>query len=226
VESGDLWQGRFSAPAGQQLVPGVYTDARRFEDATHPGLDVGGAGRGCNATTGQFTVLDVSYGPYGYLESVHLTFEQHCEGLVPALYGEIDLVGPPAPPPLEVHLTVANSSGFDRADGSIQLQGTIACSQRVQAGVSGQVSETTKQGEALAYLNFFSQDVNQDCSPTPLKWKVKVDSATENPFTAGTLRTTLTLSAIDDYYSVYNGYDPFIHATDTLSPTIIAKPGG
>jgi hypothetical protein len=222
----DLWSGRFAAPAGQRLLPGVYMDARRFEDATHPALDVGGAGHGCNATTGQFNVLDVNYGPYGYLKSLHLTFEQHCEGFAAALRGEIELVEPPPPPPLEVHLTVDNTSGYDRADNSIQLQGTIMCSQTVQAGINGQVTEMTKRGAASAYLHFFSQDAKTDCSPAPSRWKIKVASATENPFTAGTLQTTLTLSAFDDYYSTYNGYSPFIVASDTLSPTITAKPGG
>lgn len=222
----DLWSASFYAPSSQQLLPGVYEDAHRFPDATHPGLDVGGAGHGCNTIQGRFTVLDVSYGPYGYLKSLHVTFEQHCEGFAAALRGEIDLVGPPPPPPLEVHLTVDATSGFDKADGSVQLHGTITCSQTVQAGINGQVSESTKKGEASAYLHFFSQDVGQDCSPTPLRWKIKVTSATDSPFTTGSLRAELTLSAIDNYYSTYNGYDPFIYATDTLSPTLTAKPGG
>jgi hypothetical protein len=222
----DLWSGRFAAPTGQRLLPAVYTDAQRFEDATHPALDVSGAGRGCNATTGQFTVLESSYGPYGYLKSLHLTFEQHCEGFPAALRGEINLVGPPPPPPLEVHVTLDNTSGYDRADNSIQLHGTITCSQTVQAGINGQVTETTKKGEASAYLHFFSADVNTDCSPAPSRWKIKVTSVTENPFAAGTLHITMTLSAFDDYYSAYNGYSPFILANETLSPTITAKPGG
>src|SRR5438034_2523108 len=203
--TGDLWSASFRAPSGQQLLPGVYEDARRFPDATHPGLDVGGAGHGCNTVEGQFTVLDVSYGPYGYLKSLHVSFEQHCEGFAAALRGEIDLVGPPVPPPLKVHLTVDDTSGFDKADGSVQLHGTITCSQTVQAGINGQISEMTKKGEASAYLNFFSQDVGQDCSPTPMRWKIKVTSATDNPFTAGGLHSDLTLSAIDNYYSTYNG---------------------
>jgi hypothetical protein len=126
----DLWDATFRAPSGQQLVPGVYEGARRFPDATHPGLDVGGAGHGCNSVEGRFAVLDVSYGPYGYLNSLHVTFEQHCEGFAGALRGEINVVGPPAPPPLTVHLTVDNTSGFDKADGTIQLHGTITCSRQ------------------------------------------------------------------------------------------------
>jgi len=124
----DLWDATFWAPTGQQLLPGVYSNARRFPDALHPGLDVGGAGHGCNQVTGDFTIIDVSYGPYGYLNSVHLTFEQHCEGFAAALRGEINLTGPPAPPELRVHVTVDATSGFDRADGSLQLHGTISCS--------------------------------------------------------------------------------------------------
>jgi len=135
----DLWDATFWAPTGQQLLPGVYSNARRFPDALHPGLDVGGAGHGCNQVTGDFTIIDVSYGPYGYLNSVHLTFEQHCEGFAAALRGEINLTGPPAPPELRVHVTVDATSGFDRADGSLQLHGTISCSRTVQAGFNGQL---------------------------------------------------------------------------------------
>ena len=222
----DLWNASFWAPVGQQLLPGVYSNAHGLPDALHPGLDVGGAGRGCSEISGQFTVLDISYGPYGYLNSVHLTFEQHCHGFPAALRGEINLAGPPPPAPLEVHLSVDPTSGFDRADGSLQLHGTISCSQTVQAGINGFVSETTKSGEASAFLHFFSQDIGQDCSAKPLRWKIKVVSATGTAFTAGNLRTELTLSAFDDYYSLYNGFDPFISATDTLSPTLTAKPGG
>jgi hypothetical protein len=220
--TGDYWQASFTAPTGVRLAPGVYANAQRFSDATHPGLDVAGAGRGCNQTSGSFTVLAISFGPYGYLRSLHLTFEQHCEGAPAALRGELDLVGPEPPAPLAVQLTVDSSSGFDRSDGTIQLQGTITCGQPVQAELTGQASEQTNAGTALAYLDFFSPN----CTTTPSRWKLKVASATGTPFAAGTLQVALTLRAIDDWYSRYNNYDPFIYATDTVSRAIEAKPGG
>ena len=220
---GTYWSGIIGAPTGQQLVPGTtYANATRFGDATHPRLDVSGDGRGCNATTGQFTIIDINFGPYGYLNSVHLTFEQHCEGLAPALRGDINLVEPAGPPTLQVHLTVDPTVGFDRSGGALQLHGTITCSQPVQAGVSGQVSQQTKKGQAFAYLNFYTYT----CSDTPTPWKIKVTSATDNPFTNGTVQVDLTGSAIDSYYSTYNQYDPWIYATDAFTGPLAAKAGG
>src|ERR671931_2137752 len=97
--NGDFWLLQFTTPAGAPLSPGVYANAQRFADDTHPGLDVSGMGRGCNETSGSFTVLDVSYGPYGYLQSLHATFEQRCGVSSAALRGELEVTAPPPPRP-------------------------------------------------------------------------------------------------------------------------------
>ena len=161
------WFAFFSAPGGAPLQVGVYDHAQRAADTTHPGLDVSGEGRGCNTTSGSFTVLGVSYGPLGYLQSLHLTFEQHCEGGIPALRGELNLTAPPPPPPLVVHLTVDPTSGYDRSGGSIQLHGTVSCSQPADAAINGQVSEQTKHGTAFAYLRPLHPDLLHH--PDPLE---------------------------------------------------------
>lgn len=79
---------------GVDLSHGLYTDAQRwpFEDPGHPGLSVYGDGRGCNTLTGKFQVLEAIYdysGPQPKLVSFAADFEQHCEGGVPALFGNI-----------------------------------------------------------------------------------------------------------------------------------------
>jgi hypothetical protein len=48
--SGEWWDARFSAPAGQTFAVGPYEGAQRFGSATSAGLDMGGTGRGCNQT--------------------------------------------------------------------------------------------------------------------------------------------------------------------------------
>jgi len=59
-----------------------------FQSGGAPGLDVSGAGRGCNTLTGQFVVTKVSYSLTG-VSGFGADFEQHCEGFVPALFGSI-----------------------------------------------------------------------------------------------------------------------------------------
>lgn len=77
------------------LVPGFYPNARRspFAPPGHPGLDFGLNGRGCNTLTGEFTVHDAVFDlgpPTPQVIRFSVSFEQHCEGAVPALFGRFD----------------------------------------------------------------------------------------------------------------------------------------
>src|SRR5439155_17435526 len=104
-----FWELDLSAPDGERLTTGTYAGAVR--DAVHgpgqPGLDVFGDGRGCNALSGNFTVLEATYGPNRYIESFDATFEEHCEGNVPALRGEVRIANTsPPPPPAVVRITI------------------------------------------------------------------------------------------------------------------------
>lgn len=96
---GEFWFLDFAAPGDVPLVPGTYLLATRFpfQLPAAPGLSVSGEGRGCNQLTGQFTVLDVVYGAGNAIISFAADFEQHCEGLAPAMFGSIryNFVPPP-----------------------------------------------------------------------------------------------------------------------------------
>jgi hypothetical protein len=85
------WTLDFAAPAGQPLVPGSYNGAMRypFQGPTAPGLSVSGSGRGSNTLTGRFDILQMTYGPNGQLQQFSADFEQHSEGAVPALFGNV-----------------------------------------------------------------------------------------------------------------------------------------
>lgn len=83
------WNLTFASANGAPLTPGTYLNAKRFADGTSPALDVFGDGRGCNAVTGSFQILQATYGPGPTLVSFEATFEQHCEGAAPALRGLI-----------------------------------------------------------------------------------------------------------------------------------------
>src|SRR5262245_36724610 len=82
------WNVELSTTPGAGLTPGLYTDARRFGSAEHPGLNVYGDGRGCNMLRGDFEIKQLTFSPYG-LTSLWARFEQHCEFQPPALNGEI-----------------------------------------------------------------------------------------------------------------------------------------
>jgi Calx-beta domain len=90
VQALDTWTLDFAAPNNATLTAGTYTNAMRFpfQSGGAPGLDVSGAGRGCNTLTGQFVVTKVSYSLTG-VSGFGADFEQHCEGFVPALFGSI-----------------------------------------------------------------------------------------------------------------------------------------
>jgi hypothetical protein len=88
---GNFWTLDFAAVGNAQLEVGLYEGATRFpfQAANEPGLSVSGDGRGCNTLTGRFEVIEVTYGLTGEVESFAADFEQHCEGLPPALIGSI-----------------------------------------------------------------------------------------------------------------------------------------
>lgn len=90
--SGDTWWNLDTAsPTGTSFGPGAYLHAQRFpfQDATSPGLDFSGDGRGCNTLTGNFIVYQSKFDNLGNPTKLDITFKQHCEGAAPAAYGEL-----------------------------------------------------------------------------------------------------------------------------------------
>ena len=88
-EGADTWHLNFTAVEAGTLTVGSYENAQRFADATHPGIDVSGQGRGCNMTTGRFEISEIERDGTGAVTTIAVSFEQHCEGGVPALFGEV-----------------------------------------------------------------------------------------------------------------------------------------
>ena len=93
---GDWFTFEFAAPPDHVLAPGVYTDAERapFRTAGHPGIDIGGSGRGCNEIEGRFEVKDLAVAGDGTLQRLWIVYEQHCEGGTKALFGEVRIAEP------------------------------------------------------------------------------------------------------------------------------------
>jgi len=60
VNSSVRYGASFTAPKGESLVPGIYSDAERFASAVTPGIDANGY-YGCNAGMGTYTVLEADF---------------------------------------------------------------------------------------------------------------------------------------------------------------------
>lgn len=90
-QGGDSWYYNFAAPDGTGLSEQLYVGATRypFQDPQVPGMDVYGAGRGCNTLTGSFEVLEITRNTTNDIETLAVDFEQHCEGQDPALFGQV-----------------------------------------------------------------------------------------------------------------------------------------
>ncbi|MFJ3228089.1 hypothetical protein ACIPJS_32720 [Streptomyces sp. NPDC086783] len=76
-------------PTGERLEAGRTYRAERGSGEGVAGLDVYGNGRGCNTTTGEFTVTKLARDDDGTVTALAATFVQHCEGAEPALRGTI-----------------------------------------------------------------------------------------------------------------------------------------
>lgn len=197
--AGSFWHLHMAAPEGQKLLPGVYEGATRwpFQVPSTPGLDFSGDGRGCNTSTGRFEILEAVYAPFGYVERFHATFEQHCEGSTPALFGEIRIVNPPPPPPLTLDMTLDRKGKVQRVNGAATVGGTIQCSQAATVQLSGTVTQRASRS-ALA-SGFFSIAVQ--CSATPSTWSARVASQ-GIPFNAGPAQVDATASATDPNFGL------------------------
>src|SRR6218665_341453 len=88
---GLLWDVELSSRAlGRPLTVGTYTNAQRaaFASAGHPGLDVGGDGRGCNTIAGEFQIHEIVWDSVG-LRKLSASFRQRCEGGTAVLRGMV-----------------------------------------------------------------------------------------------------------------------------------------
>ncbi len=111
--NGDYWSVDFVAGAKAILTPGLYEGAQRFpfQEGTAPGLSVDGNGAGCNMLTGKFSIEELARDPVAGVTRFSATFEQHCEGGVPALRGVINFQASGVPDPTPTADTVIALSG-------------------------------------------------------------------------------------------------------------------
>jgi hypothetical protein len=199
--AGGWWFLEFAAPVGEPLVAGAYEGAARaaFRAPSQPGIDISGEGRGCNTITGRFVVHEIVFGPAGYVERFHVTFEQHCEGGDPALLGEFRVVNPPPPPLLELGAAVGGRGSVNQVTGAATVGGTVTCTRASEVGVHGSLSQRASRF-VLVSASFF---VTVPCSPdAPAAWSVTVTGDAGRPFNPGRAQADVTAFANDPAYGV------------------------
>jgi hypothetical protein len=199
--NGDRWNLGFFAPDGQTLVPGTYSGATRagFNGPGEPGLSIDGNSRGCNILSGSFMVLDVSFGPYNYLERFHATFEQYCDGDAAALRGEINIINPPAPDPLQLRVEIAPIGTANPTAGTATANVTAWCNRPATVELSVALTQRTTTRSQVAQ-GWFA--VSFDCTGTQT-WNATVSSESLGSFTAGKAQVSAELVGFDDATTQY-----------------------
>ena len=208
------WNLEFAAPAGSQLLPGVYEGATRYPfQADHtPGLSLSGDGRGCNTLTGRFEVHEAEYGPFGYLVRFRASFEQHCEGGETAAWGEVSIVNPPPPEALAMSVVLDDKFTVQRHSGRVTVTGSVTCSADTTTTLQGSLSQRANRFN-IAQGSFYT---STPCGPTPTRFSTTLFSMSGTPFGSGQAQLDATAGAYDPNY----GGD----VTETVS-TIVALKG-
>jgi len=85
----DNFSAKLAAPTGGLLTEGTTYTTTRLGDASNAGLDVSGDGTSCSSSTGTMTVHEISLDGSNAIATLAVTYEQHCEGATPALFGEL-----------------------------------------------------------------------------------------------------------------------------------------
>jgi hypothetical protein len=151
-----------AAPTGGTLAQGTTYPTTLAGDATNAGLDVSGDGRSCGSSTGTMTVHEITLDVSNAIATFAATYEQHCDGATPALFGELRFHAttdykavladpssidfgtqartPSAPSPI----TITNTGSSTVAFGAGSIKGTA------RADYSIDTATDTCSGQALA----------------------------------------------------------------------------
>jgi hypothetical protein len=81
------WNVLITPPSGKSLQVGKVTSTTRISLTGGPTLDVGGDGRGCNTSTGDYTISAVKHDASGNITGVQGTFDQYCDGSTAGMHG-------------------------------------------------------------------------------------------------------------------------------------------
>ena len=193
------WNLAFAAAGDAVLVPGSYENATRwpFQSPTGAGLDVSGSGRGCNVVAGRFDILEAVYGPGGQVLRFAADFEQHCEGLEPALFGAVRYHSTIAAPPVQLPPARCASHITSLADLGAAVDG-LAASTQTKNELSNTLQQAAQSGVdpsmARRWIGTFMQQVINR-SNLPETNQNRVDFTAANALTCGAANVLLNVGA-------------------------------
>ena len=95
-----------------------------------------GNSTGCNTITGQFTVHQPTWAADGLLDLFEVSFEQHCEGLEPALRGWLQVDAATPEPLLQMGVTLAKK-------GTVSAAGADPPRRRQWRGIPSNIPSNT-----------------------------------------------------------------------------------
>jgi hypothetical protein len=199
------WYAMLNPPPGAVLQPGAYENAQRFNFYGGPGLDVFGDGRGCNTVTGRFDVLEMETDVAGNYTKFAANFEQHCEGMTPAMWGQvrfnsdIPLSGKP------VHITLENPLNSQRC-----VEATSANGATVNVDALG-VTDALG-GNALIFD--WTATTGASSSGSAFSFVAPLTSVGGQP-------TGVTLTVTDLTNNIQKSVSKSVCVTDTTPPVIV-----
>jgi hypothetical protein len=144
-----------------------------------------GEGRGCNTVTGRFNIDELTFWSNGDVRVLQATFEQHCSGAPPALFGRIRFEGP-APVTLAVSLRADGMA--NTKSGIATISGTVSCSRYAVVNIEGTLAQVVAKKPSVTG----SFAVSVDCTAPFVTWSATV-AGDNGRFGSG--QATATVSA-------------------------------
>src|SRR5262245_53565392 len=149
-EGTDHFSADLAAPTGGTLTVGTTYTTTKSGDVTNAGLDVSGDGHSCTTSTGTMTVHEITL-TAGAIATLAVTYEQHCDGATPALFGElrfnstvdykaasaspssIDFGTRPRTPSAPKPITVTNTGSTTLTLGTASIKGTAHADYKIDS---------------------------------------------------------------------------------------------
>jgi hypothetical protein len=197
-DNGDGWLLTLAAPPGQALEPGQYSVVRWYPGNSGPGLRLSGNIGACYLQSGSFTIENITFGPFGYVQALDATYEQYCDGNEAGLRGEVHIANPAPPPVLELGAAIGPEGAVSRLNGSATVHGTLSCTKPVTVDATVRVIQVVKRVVIQGYGY-----VRLSCTPDqPAAWTARVDPFGTTPYQKGEAEVSVSAWATDPTYNV------------------------
>ena len=141
---------------------------------------------------------EISFWSTGDLKTFQATFEQHCSGAIPALFGRIRIETPAPLPPLEMTINIRGEGTQDPKSGTATVSGVVFCSRQASVDLDGSVGQAF--ANKLGVGGTFKAHV--DCAAPSTKWSGTA-IPDGRPFNSGTSQATVEAIVSEYFHSFY-----------------------